>query len=68
MMRKFQRNEGTANAESGRVPEIAQYILDNPSSYIFSAITVSINAEIKFEPISSEDIGMLKIPMDAGLS
>jgi DNA sulfur modification protein DndB len=51
-----------------RIPDIAQYILDNPSSYIFSAITVSINADIKFEPISSErseDIGMLKIPMDA---
>ncbi|HEY9609402.1 DNA sulfur modification protein DndB [Allocoleopsis sp.] len=51
-----------------RIPEIAQYILDNPESYIFSAITVSINADIKFEPISlesSEDIGTLKIPMDA---
>jgi DNA sulfur modification protein DndB len=48
-----------------RVPEIARYILNNPGSYVFSAITVSINADISFEPIGSEDIGCLKVPMDA---
>jgi len=48
-----------------RVPEIAHYITDNISGYVFSAITVSINADIKFEPIGTEDIGSLKIPMDA---
>lgn len=48
-----------------RVPEIAQYILDNTKSYVFSAITVSINAQISFEPFGSEDIGVLKVPMDA---
>ena len=48
-----------------RVPEVAQYILANPTSYIFSAITVSINADISFEPVGSEDIGSLKVPMDA---
>lgn len=48
-----------------RVPDIAQYILDNPSSYVFSAITASVNAEMVFEPSDSEDIGTLKIPMDA---
>jgi len=48
-----------------RVPEIARYILDNPSSYVFSAITVSINANINFEALSGEDIGQIKIPMDA---
>jgi DNA sulfur modification protein DndB len=50
---------------TARVPEIAQYILDNPTSYVFSAITVSINADIKFESTGAEDIGVLKIPMDA---
>jgi DNA sulfur modification protein DndB len=49
----------------GRVPEIAQYILDNPTGYVFSAITASVNAEVEFHPLGSEDIGTLKIPMDA---
>lgn len=48
-----------------RVPEIARYILSNPTGYVFSAITVSINADIAFEPIGSEDIGKLTVPMDA---
>jgi DNA sulfur modification protein DndB len=48
-----------------RVPEIARYIVGNPTSYVFSAITVSINADIAFEPIGSEDIGKLTVPMDA---
>ncbi len=48
-----------------RIPEIARYIVENPTSYVFSAITVSINADIFFEPIDSEDIGKLKVPMDA---
>jgi DNA sulfur modification protein DndB len=52
---------------TARVPEIARYILSNPSSYIFSAITVSINAEINFEGTDSLDIGSLKVPMDARL-
>lgn len=48
-----------------RVPEIAQYILNNPTSYIFSAITASINGNISFESIGTEDIGRLRVPMDA---
>lgn len=48
-----------------RVPEIARYILDNSGSYIFSAITVSVNGEIKFEAYSDSDLGTLKVPMDA---
>lgn len=48
-----------------RVPEIARYILDNPKDYVFSAITVSVNADITFESLAGEDIGQLKIPMDA---
>lgn len=52
-----------------RIPEIARYILDNPKSYVFSAITVSIKARIEFESIGSEpgvrDIGRLRIPLDA---
>ncbi|KAM3091279.1 DNA sulfur modification protein DndB [Phormidesmis sp. 146-35] len=48
-----------------RVPEIARYVVDNPTGYVFSAITVSINADIAFEAVGSEDIGNLKVPMDA---
>ncbi len=48
-----------------RVPEIARYITNNPDNYTFSAITVSINGDIDFQPYDTGDIGTLKIPMDA---
>ena len=48
-----------------RVPEIARYILDNPKDYVFSAITVSVNSNVNFEALAGEDIGQIKIPMDA---
>lgn len=52
-----------------RVPEIANYILDNPEDYVFSAITASIDSEVEFESISDKPrenrIGILKVPMDA---
>lgn len=52
---------------SGRVPEISRYILENRSDYTFSAITSSIDASVTFEPVSKEDsrIGRLHVPMDA---
>ena len=51
-----------------RIPEIADYILQNPDNYAFSAITASIDGKIKFEPTGGEDnseVGLLHIPMDA---
>jgi DNA sulfur modification protein DndB len=48
-----------------RVPELSRYIVENSSSYVFSAITVSINADIEFQAAGTEDIGSLKVPMDA---
>ncbi|OBJ57440.1 DNA sulfur modification protein DndB [Mycobacterium asiaticum] len=53
-----------------RIPEISRYIVENPDSYIFSALTASINAEVQFEPIdgaatAGERVGMLSIPMSA---
>ena len=52
-----------------RIPEIANYILNNRKDYIFSAITASIDSEVEFVPISPKPgenrIGMLKVPMDA---
>ena len=52
-----------------RIPEIANYILDNPQDYAFSAITASIDSEVHFVPLgsdpSSSRIGLLQVPMDA---
>jgi DNA sulfur modification protein DndB len=52
-----------------RIPEIADYILDNPKDYVFSALTASIDSEVRFEPISERPeaarLGLLKVPMDA---
>lgn len=51
-----------------RVPAIAKYILDNPKSYVFSAITASIDGDITFEPIGTDKegrkMGRLRVPMD----
>jgi DNA sulfur modification protein DndB len=49
-----------------RIPEISGYILDNPDDYVFSALTVSIDSDVKFEPIVGQDkLGILKVPMEA---
>jgi len=52
-----------------RIPEMASYVLDNPNDYIFSALTVSIDSEVKFEPLSANPgenrIGILTVPMEA---
>lgn len=52
-----------------RIPEIANYILNNPEDYVFSAITVSIDSEVEFVPLSDrpgEDrLGLLKVPTEA---
>ncbi len=53
-----------------RVPEIARYILDNPTSYVFSALTASVNADVQFEAFDAdgrggERLGTLTIPMEA---
>jgi len=49
-----------------RIPEIADYIIDNPDDYVFSALTVSIDSNIIFEPLPGQDkLGLLRVPMDA---
>jgi DNA sulfur modification protein DndB len=52
-----------------RVPEIARYMLDNPTGYVFSALTASVDADLQFTPVGQggpeECIGTLTIPMDA---
>ncbi|WP_139559695.1 DNA sulfur modification protein DndB [Methylotetracoccus oryzae] len=49
-----------------RIPEISDYILENPDDYVFSALTVSIDSDVHFEPLSGQDkLGLLRVPMDA---
>lgn len=52
-----------------RLPDMTRYILENRDSYVFSAITASIDGEVKFEPIGEESksarIGLLHISMKA---
>lgn len=53
----------------GRLPEIARYILDNRENYVFSAITASLDGEVHFERVGSDDadnrVGLLHIAMNA---
>jgi DNA sulfur modification protein DndB len=57
------------NLNKARVPEIARYILDNPSGYVFSAVTASVDAEVSFEPYgdagTDKRVGTLTVPMSA---
>lgn len=50
-----------------RIPEIRKYIIENPNTYVFSALAASIDGEFKF--ISSEfeggDTGILEVDMGA---
>src|SRR5579863_926473 len=52
-----------------RIPEIARYITDNQDGYVFSAITASVDADVRFEPLASggegHRVGLLHIPMAA---
>lgn len=53
----------------GRLPELSRYITQNADNYVFSAITASIDAEVKFEQLAGEGeanrMGLLHIPMAA---
>ena len=50
-----------------RIPEIRDYILSNPTSYVFSALTVSIDGSVRFTPVDGKDgcIGRIEIPMES---
>ncbi|HEX4694471.1 DNA sulfur modification protein DndB [Sphingomonas sp.] len=49
----------------GRVPEIARYIVEHADSYVFSAITASIDADVRFEAAGASDVGTLHVPLSA---
>lgn len=48
-----------------RIPEIKQYILKNRDSYVFSALSASIDGEFRFIPSVHDDIGVLEVDMEA---
>lgn len=52
-----------------RIPEIASYLIDNPSDYTLSSLTASVDSMVSFEPIADiglgQNMGTLSIPMDA---
>jgi DNA sulfur modification protein DndB len=52
-----------------RIPEISRYVLDNRDNYTFSAITASVDADVRFDPLGTDAdgkrVGRLHIPMSA---
>jgi DNA sulfur modification protein DndB len=51
-----------------RIPEIKKDILDNPTTYVFSALAASIDGDFEFISSNIDDnVGQLKIDMNAVL-
>lgn len=54
-----------------RVPEIARYLVENPSNYVVSALTASVDTTVEFRPhgreVGAKTIGTLHVPMEARL-
>jgi DNA sulfur modification protein DndB len=56
-----------------RVPDLSRYITENLDNYVFSAITVSVDAEVQFDKVAAMDaeadeahlMGVLRIPFSA---
>lgn len=52
-----------------RIPEMAHYITDNRNDYVFSALTASIDGDVRFESLGNKGqeslVGLLHVPMDA---
>ena len=54
--------------QKNRIPEIADYILQNEDGYIFSSLTASYNGDPAFTPINNHsELGVLQIPFEADL-
>lgn len=52
-----------------RIPEIAHYLISNPTNYTLSAITASVDEQVHFDPLadtgSAVNLGMLTVSMEA---
>ena len=58
-------NRAQRQLNKGRVPALARYLSANPESYVFSAITASIDGDISFVPTSNAVLGHLHVPFGA---
>lgn len=61
------RSQRTLN--KSRIPEMSNYILQNPTSYVFSALTASVDGDLSFEPSDKGNtaLGILSISMSSKL-
>lgn len=48
-----------------RIPEIKNYILNNRGTYVFSALSASIDGDFKFTPYMDTDIGIFEVDMES---
>lgn len=48
-----------------RIPEIKKYILNNRDTYVFSALSASIDGEFKFISFSDSDVGVFEVNMES---
>lgn len=48
-----------------RIPEIKRYILDNRDTYVFSALSASIDGEFSFSSFDDTDCGILEVDMES---
>lgn len=48
-----------------RIPDIKNYILNNKDSYVFSALTASIDGKYEFVPSEIDGAGILEVSLDA---
>lgn len=48
-----------------RIPEIKNYIIENRDTYVFSALSASIDGNFKFSPYANSDVGMLEVDMES---
>ncbi|MCQ2470658.1 MAG: DNA sulfur modification protein DndB [Clostridia bacterium] len=48
-----------------RIPEIKQYILNNRDTYVFSALSASIDGDFAFSEITNGDVGILEVDMES---
>ena len=48
-----------------RIPEIRRYILNNPMTYVFSALAASIDGDFRFISNGQSDMGILEVDLNA---
>lgn len=48
-----------------RIPEIKNYILENRDTYVFSALSASIDGDFKFTSYMDSDVGLFEVDMES---